>query len=315
MKITTQIFSVALLGLVLVACKNTDYKKTKEGYPYKVFSDGKGEKIMPGYVVRYHQTVKMNDSVLGTTYGQQAQWMPIPKEGLDDNPVFKFMMEARKGDSILWIRPVDSLIAKNPQAGQDSFLLANKGKELRTIIKVVEVYKDEAAARSVFEQEKKDDFMKNPAITQQKAKDDAAIDAYLKANNIATTRSPWGTYVQVLTPGSGPKPKAGDFVMLRYTGKFLGGEEFDSNNKPGAPLLPLQVGAGGAITGFEDGVKQLSKGAKANIYIPSVLGYGAQGYPPKIAPNQNLMFEIEVVDISDKQPAPPTMPPADTTRK
>lgn len=103
--------------------------------------------------------------------------------------------------------------------------------------------------------------------------------------------------------------------MVRYTGRSLAGEEFDSNNKPGAPLYPLQIGAGSSIPGFEDGIKQLSKGEKAILYIPSFAGYGAQGAPPKIGPNQNLMFDIEVVDITDKQPAPPSLPSADTTRK
>lgn len=315
MKLTTQIFSVAMAGLLFTACKNTDYKKTKDGFAYKIFSSGSGDSIKPGAVVRYHMTNKINDSLIATTYGQPAQWMPIPKEGGMDNPVMKFMLEARKGDSILWIRPIDSLLAKNPQAATDSFLLANKGKELRTYIKVVEVYKDEASARAIFDQESRENFLKDPTVSEQKKKDEAEIEAYLKSKNIQAARSPWGAYIQTITPGTGTKPKAGDFVMVRYTGKSLAGEEFDSNNKPGASPYPLQIGAGGSIPGFEDGIKQMSKGEKAIVYIPSYAGYGAQGNPPKIAPNQNLMFEIEVVDITDKQPAPPTLPPVDSTRK
>jgi FKBP-type peptidyl-prolyl cis-trans isomerase len=80
-------------------------------------------------------------------------------------------------------------------------------------------------------------------------------------------------------------------------------------------LLPLQIGGGGTIPGFEDGVKQLSKGAKANLYIPSVVAYGAQGRPPVIQPNQNLVFEIEVVDVTDNRPAPPTAPMPDSATK
>jgi FKBP-type peptidyl-prolyl cis-trans isomerase FkpA len=314
MKVTYQIFGVALLAFTIMACKNTDYKKTKEGLNYKVYNSGSGEKIAAGNVVRYHMTNKLEDSLLGSTYGSAARWMAIAKTG-EQNGLAFMLMEARKGDSILVIQPVDSIIAKSPQAVQDSFLMRNKGKNLKTFIKVVEVYKDEASAQGVFEKENMENYYKDPAMAQQRTTDVATIENYLKANNIATTKSPWGTYVQTLAPGSGPKPKNGQFVSLRYRGKLLTGEEFDSNMKPGAPLLPLQVGAGGAIIGFEDGVKQLSKGAKANLYIPSVIGYGAQGMPPKIAPNQNLIFEIEVVDITDTPPAPPTMPQADSTRK
>ena len=294
MKLTRQILAVALLAFLMVACKNgTDYKKSKEGFPYKVFTSGSGEKIIAGNVVRYHLTNKLEDSLLGSSYGTPARWLGIPKTG-EQTGLALMLLEARKGDSILVIQPVDSILAKTPQASQDSFLLKNKGKSLKTYVKVVEVYKDENAAQAVFDKENQEN--------------------YLKTNNISTTKSPWGTYVQVIQPGTGEKPKTGQFVMLRYTGKLLTGEEFDSNNKPGAPLLPMQAGAGGTIIGFEDGVKQLSKGAKANIYIPSVIGYGAQGMPPKIGPNQNLMFEIEVVDITDNPPAPPTLPQGDSPR-
>ena len=313
MKLTKQILSIALLAFVMVACKNTDYKKTKEGFPYKVFSTGSGEKITAGNVVRYHLTNKLEDSLLGTSYGSPARWLGIPKTG-EQTGLALMLLEARKGDSIMVIQPVDSIIAKTPQAAQDSFLMRNKGKSLKTYVKVVEVYKDEASAQQVFDKENMETYFKDPVMAQQRTKDAAELESYLKANNITTSKTPWGTYVQLLTPGAGPKAKAGQYVSLRYTGKLMNGEEFDSNNKPGAPLLPVQIGAGGTIIGFEDGVKQLSKGAKANIYIPSVVGYGAQGMPPKIAPNQNLVFALEVVDITDAPPAPPTMPQVDSTR-
>ena len=45
----------------------------------------------------------------------------------------------------------------------------------------------------------------------------------------------------------------------------------------------------------------LSKGAKARFYIPSTLGYGAQGQMPDIKPNENLIFDVEVVDLVDKK--------------
>jgi hypothetical protein len=57
-----------------------------------------------------------------------------------------------------------------------------------------------------------------------------------------------------------------------------------------------------------EGVSQLSKGEKARIYIPSILAYGKHGSPPKIQPDSILVFEVEVLDITDKQPAPQQQP-------
>ncbi len=317
MKITNHLFSVALLTLLFTACKQTDFKKTKEGFPYKIFSNGKGDKIMPGNFVSLHRTIKLKDSILQTTYGAAPQVMPIPKDSsIKGNDLAQMLLDARKGDSIQINQPVDSILHQNPQAAQDPFLTKNRGQNIVYIFKVVDVYKTEEEAFSLMEKENIEAFNKQPEVAAQRKKDEASIEQYLKEHNVQAQRTPWGAYLQVLSPGTGPKPKLGQFVMLRYTGKDLNGTVFDASEKHGGQLLPLQVGANQSIYGFEDGVKQLSKGAKAVIYVPSVLGYGQQGggVDPQtkqqvINPNENLVFEVEVVDITDKRPAP-AMPSA-----
>lgn len=308
MKRTSHLFVLALLALGFTACKQTEFKKTKDGFPYKIFSSGKGEEIKPGYFVSVHRTSKIEDSLLETSYGNAPQFLPIPKDSSTaggGNELMKILLEARKGDSIQINQPIDSILSKNPQAAQDSFIVSNKGKNLVTIFKVVDVFKTEEEAQAAFEKQNIEAYNKRPGITEQRKKDEAAIETYLREKNIKAERTPWGAYVQVVEPGSGPKPKYGQYMMLRYTGTDMTGKEFDSNNKPGAELLPVQLGGGGSIIGFEDALKNLSKGAKANVYIPSFIGYGAEGRPPVILPNQNLIFNIEVVDITETQPAPP----------
>lgn len=318
MKVTKQLLLIALSASLFTACKQTEFKKTKDGFPYKIFSSGNGDLIQAGNIVSYHITQKMKDSVLQSSYGAQPMFAPIPKDSATANPLTELLIQARKGDSIQINQPVDSLIKKNPRLAEDPFLSKKKGQDLITIIKVVEVYKSEDEAHGAFEKQNIEAYNKQPGITDQRKKDEAAIDQYLKDNNIQAQRTAWGAYVQVINPGSGPKPKYGQFMMLRYTGKDMTGKVFDSNNKPGAELLPVQLGAGGSIIGFEDALKGLSKGAKAMVYVPSFIGYGAQGRPPVIQPNQNLIFDIEVVDITDKSPAPqgpPAQQMPDSTRR
>jgi hypothetical protein len=45
-----------------------------------------------------------------------------------------------------------------------------------------------------------------------------------------------------------------------------------------------------------DGLSLLKKGAKAVLYIPSSLAYGAQGAGGDIKANANLIFEVEIVE-------------------
>ena len=297
MKVTNQVFGAAMFALAtLAACKNTDFKKTKDGLPYKVMGEGKGEKIAPGNVIRMHVTSRLGDSLLGTSYGQTPQTVNIPKDG-PNMDMYKIFFDAHKGDSILLLQPVDSILAKNPMAAKDSFLLSKKGKNIETIFKIVDVYKDAETLTN-----------------QQKTADETAIKAFLKEKNIAATPTSKGVYIQTLAPGNGQLPKPGQTMSLRYNGKLFNGDVFDSNTKPGDPLLPVQIGTGSMIPGFEEGLSQLSKGEKAILYVPSAMAYGERGTPPdmagqqRIKGNQNLIFEVEVVDISDKQPAPPQMP-------
>lgn len=317
MKRRTYFFLVASIATIFTACKQLDFKKTKDGFPYKLYSAGSGEKIVPGDFVSLHRTIKIKDSVLQTTYGSVPQILPIPKDSsIKGSDLVDMLMGAHKGDSLQINQPIDSILRKNPEAAKDPLIANNKGKDIVYIFKVADIYKKEDDAVSAMEKQNIQSYNQQPGIAQQRKKDEAEIEQYLNANNIKADRTPWGGYVQVLNPGAGPKPKLGQFSMLRYVGKDLKGNIFDATEKHGGQLLPLQIGAPGSIIGFEDGVKQLSKGAKANLYIPSVIAYGQQGNPPVIQPNQNLVFEIEVVDITDRRPSPQMPPmPKDTARK
>jgi FKBP-type peptidyl-prolyl cis-trans isomerase 2 len=54
---------------------------------------------------------------------------------------------------------------------------------------------------------------------------------------------------------------------------------------------------GNVIPGWADALMQLNNGAKATLYIPSSLAYGKKGALPLIKPNENIVFEIEVVKM------------------
>ena len=46
----------------------------------------------------------------------------------------------------------------------------------------------------------------------------------------------------------------------------------------------------------------MSKGGKAKVFVPSILGYGPRGSGEKIKPNQVLVFDLELLDIADAPP-------------
>jgi FKBP-type peptidyl-prolyl cis-trans isomerase len=324
MQVLKNVLRVLPAALLFTACNNVDFKKTSGGVPYKIFHNGKGDSIKPNNIVKFEVIQKVKDSVLFSSYKMgQAQYLPIqplpagPLKYADiGGNVTEIFLKARKGDSIYLTQSADSILAQNPQfAAQAPF---KKGDQIVTTIKITEVYKtpEEAQAASTkdrlanaekMEKENLERLRKDPALSAQMAKDSKIIEDYLAKNNIQAQKTEWGVYVQVLNPGQGPKPALGQFANIKYKGTSLEGKEFDSGT------FPLQVGMGGAIKGFEEGVRQLAKGGKAKIFIPSTLGYGPQGSAPRIGPNENLVFEIEMLDISNTPPAPNRPAPVDTT--
>jgi peptidylprolyl isomerase len=96
--------------------------------------------------------------------------------------------------------------------------------------------------------------------------------------------------------GTGESPSTGKNVRVHYTGTLVDGTKFDSSVDRGQPF-EFRIGTGGVIKGWDEGVMTMKVGGKRRLIIPSNLGYGAAGSPPKIPPNATLNFEIELLGV------------------
>ena len=103
-----------------------------------------------------------------------------------------------------------------------------------------------------------------------------------------------GLKYQVLRPGTGKSPSAYNRVKVHYHGYLPDGTVFDSSVQRGEPaVFPLN----GVIPGWTEGIQLMKEGAKYRFTIPPELAYGARGAPPKIGPNQTLMFDVELFEV------------------
>ncbi len=106
---------------------------------------------------------------------------------------------------------------------------------------------------------------------------------------------PSGLAYKVLQSGnpSGNPPVPGDELVLNYDGKLPDGATFDSTEQQGGMArLPLQ----GLIPGWMEGLRLMRPGDIWMLYVPSRLGYGANGQGP-IPPGSPLVFKIELVAV------------------
>jgi FKBP-type peptidyl-prolyl cis-trans isomerase len=96
--------------------------------------------------------------------------------------------------------------------------------------------------------------------------------------------------------GTGPEAAAGSATAVKYVGAFYGtGKQFDSSWSRGDDeTLPVTVGAGGVIEGFDRGIDGMKVGGRRMVVIPSDLGYGPNGQGP-IPGGATLVFVIDLV--------------------
>ncbi|TRY54166.1 hypothetical protein DNTS_034841, partial [Danionella cerebrum] len=77
------------------------------------------------------------------------------------------------------------------------------------------------------------------------------------------------------------KSRKGDILNMHYTGKLEDGTEFDSSIPRNQPFT-FTLGTGQVIKGWDQGLLGMCEGEKRKLVIPSELGYGDRGAPPKI---------------------------------
>ena len=106
------------------------------------------------------------------------------------------------------------------------------------------------------------------------------------------------------TVGDGESAKAGDTVSVQYTGwiqKADGskGLLFDTTRDIGRPF-EFRLGRRKVIQGWEEGISGMRVGGKRTLIVPSELAYGKRGSGQIVLPNQNLIFEVELVGLRGK---------------
>ena len=103
---------------------------------------------------------------------------------------------------------------------------------------------------------------------------------------------------ETLIAGNGPAIKSGQQATVNYVGVlFKNGKEFDTSWGKGKQPFQFALGSGQVIPGWDQGVLGMKVGERRRLTIPAELAYGAQGSPPKIGPNEPLIFDIDLKKI------------------
>ncbi len=112
---------------------------------------------------------------------------------------------------------------------------------------------------------------------------------------------PSGLQYEDIKVGDGEVARSGFFVTVHYTGWLKSrdgstGKKFDSSHDSDQPFT-FRIGSGQVIKGWEEGVQGMRVGGVRKLIVPSYLGYGSRGAPPRIPPNATLVFEVELLSL------------------
>lgn len=287
------LFTTAIAAIMMAACGSADYSKTASGITYKIVEKGSGPQVKLGQFLKVQYTQKVNDSILGTSIGGSPAFAKVDSVGAVYNPaeIFRFL---HKGDSVVVIQEVDSLLKQNPV--MPPFM--KKGDKLYLTLRVLDVLDNEQQVQALQQEEMKG----------QENRDAEAVAAYIQKNNIKAEKIGRGTYVTVTEPGTAPLADSGNFVSVLYRGKGMAsGKVFETNMEAGKEPISFPLGQSQVIAGWDEGLRKFGKGGKGTLYIPAFLAYGMRPGPGG-QPNESLIFDIEMVDIADKAPAPKQNP-------
>ncbi|HNF46492.1 MAG TPA: FKBP-type peptidyl-prolyl cis-trans isomerase [Chitinophagaceae bacterium] len=318
------VYLILMAAITMFACNKVDYKKTPSGLLYKIFpASTKDSLIREGLVVKMEATAKINDSVFFSSYGKAPVFLKMQPLRNSYN-ILEVLKMMKVGDSAVIVQMADTLINRQEQLPPT----AKKGDRIVTTLRILKTYDNDSIAmidynaamekdRPRQEQEQKELMAKAEKEKKQKLEEEGiVIKKWLDDKKIVTQKTSSGAFVQIINPGTGNLIDSGKYVSLNYKGLTFDGRVFDSNTDTAfhhVEPLSFEVDAPGMTEGFNDGVKLLRKGAVAKFYIPSVLAYGGNPNPASgIKPWENLIFEVTVTDVQDKQPI---AQPAPETKK
>lgn len=103
--------------------------------------------------------------------------------------------------------------------------------------------------------------------------------------------------IEELTVGTGPEAVPGQQVDVHYVGvSWSNGQQFDASWDRRA-TFGFKLGGGQVIQGWDEGVAGMRVGGRRRLTIPPALGYGSRGAGGVIAPDETLVFVVDLVSV------------------
>ncbi|MBN3521148.1 FKBP-type peptidyl-prolyl cis-trans isomerase [Algoriphagus lutimaris] len=295
---------VLMLGVALVSSCQKKKVTEKDGIEYAYVSEGNETAPNGDFLLYNLEITNGDDSVIYSTADQpfpgylMANDSITPTNGMDE-----IFLNLKKGDSIAFESTAKIIFGENfpPFLKEDDVVKVRLGA-----FEIMDQLEIEAFFNQTMEAEelKRADRAKELLVEEAKT-----IEAYVAEKGLNANKTESGLYYVIEEEGTGEPVTPGTTMNVNYAGYLLDGTLFDTSieelakendvynpQRPYEPL-PVNVGMGQVIPGWDEGLLLLKKGSKGKFLIPSPLAYGENGAGAMIGPNSILIFDVEVVDV------------------
>ena len=297
---------VAWLTVSLRRSRQVSFKKTATGLQYQVVDRGEGMSPQEGdmLLINLDFENERGEMVFSTADADFPMVLPYSEDIMQKDGYIKeaISMVQKKGDHFIFRLSAEKLLGEKLDAMKAQYGL-KKIENIRLHLQLQDIMTQESYKKWEADQVKEGTRI---------------INAYLSEDNILAKTTDSGLCYVIDMPGQGAQPKQGDSVKVNYTGKLLDGKVFDTSleamakaheiHDPQKKYGPIEFKLGveqamlgvGQIRGWDEWITYLRQGAKARLFIPSVLAAcGSEGIisDELILPNAILVFEVELVDV------------------
>ena len=281
-------FLISFLFFAACQSEGSKEKMTPSGYSYTHHIETKGQIPQVVEEAVFVVDIRNGDQVVNSTRDQprpaKVVIPPANQPAGSVSPIVEALAAMSIGDSVTIAQPIDSFPRKPPGFEEAEFVYYDVVLTGITSKEQLEKEKAERLAKIEVSKAREGEIAETiqGILTKYKGK---------SLDNIQTTES--GLKYYVIEEGSGKQVQNGSLANVHYYGVTTDGNEFDNSFKRGMPY-PVPVGNGQVIKGWDEGLQLFKDGAKAVLFIPGELGYGAMGSPPNIGPNAELVFYVEL---------------------
>jgi FKBP-type peptidyl-prolyl cis-trans isomerase len=128
-------------------------------------------------------------------------------------------------------------------------------------------------------------------------KDVELIESYAKRRGWEMELTESGLFYQIFEKGNGIKAENGKTATVAYKLSLLDGTLCYSSDEQGPKKF--QLGHSTEESGLEQGILMMHEGDKARLILPPHLAHGLVGDENRIPARSIIVYEVELLDISD----------------